>query len=143
MSLGDVSIWSQTRVGLSLHQSWLLSSGGGIVISAATGVVVATASSVIAAAASGASGAVEAGGATRTIKAGVVARCTSVGWSSSKRTANGSWLTLKSIVALFTAGQASTLLLEVSHTDSRQSGCGVVFRFVLMDLVNGNSSVNY
>lgn len=37
---------------------------------------------------------------------------------ASEGTANSSWLTLKPIITLLTAGQAPALLLEVCHADS-------------------------
>ena len=140
------------KLDLSLHEPWLFSGGVGIAIPAGAGIIVATGagsattSAVIATGASSATtGAVIAtsptcaGGSTAD---SVMTRGTSGRRPSSQSTANTSWLTLKSIIALFTAGQTSTLLLEVSHADSGQSRCRVVLRFVVVNLMDGNSGVD-
>lgn len=61
---------------------------------------------------------------------------------ASEGTSNSSWLTLKPIVTLFTAGQAPALLLEVCHADSGQSRCGVVLGFIVVDFVDGDGGVD-
>ena len=140
---------SRIKLDLSLHEPWLFPGGVGVAIPAAAGVIVATgagSSTTCAVIASGASSATTgtviasgAGGSTADI---VMTRGTSGRRTSSQSTANTSRLTLKSIIALFTAGQTSTLLLEVSHADSGQSRCRVMLRFVLVNLMDGNSGVD-
>jgi len=71
----------------------------------------------------------------------VVASRASTG-GASEGTTNSSWLTLKAIVTLFTAGQTSSLFLEVCHADSGQSRCGVVLGFIVVDFVNGDGGVD-
>ena len=61
---------------------------------------------------------------------------------ASKSTANSSWFTLKPIIALLTALQAATLLLEIRHTDSRKCRGSMVLRLVLMDFVNRDRGVD-
>ena len=53
-----------------------------------------------------------------------------------------SGLTLETIVALFAAGQATALLLEVGHAHGREGGGGVVLGLVLVDLVDGDGGVD-
>ena len=71
----------------------------------------------------------------------VVASRASTG-RASEGTTNSSWFTLEAIVTLFTAGQTSSLLLEVCHADSGQSRCGVVLGFIVVDFVNGDGGVD-
>ena len=150
---------------LSLHEPWLFSGGVGVAIPAAAGIIVATGAgsattgAVIATGASSATtGTVIATGASSAATGAVIATsATCAGGStadivmtrgasgrrtSSQSTANTSWLTLKSIIALFTASQTSTLLLEVSHADSGQSRCRVMLRFVCVNLMDGDSGVD-
>jgi len=63
-------------------------------------------------------------------------------WASAERATDSSWLTLETVVALLTTGQATTLLLEICHADSRESGGRMVLGLVLVDLVDGNSGVD-
>jgi len=63
-------------------------------------------------------------------------------WVSAERAADCSRLTLETVVTLFTTGQATTLLLEICHADSRESAGRMVFGLVLVDLVDGNSGVD-
>ena len=130
---------SRIKLDLSLHEPWLFSGGVGVAIPAAAGIIVAAGAGSSTTCAVIATGASSAGGSTADI---VMTRGTSGRRTSSQSTANTSWLTLKSIIALFTAGQTSTLLLEVSHADSGQSRCRVMLRFVLVNLMNGNSGVD-
>ena len=143
---------SRIKMDLSLHEPWLFSGGVGVAIPAGTGIIVATGAggattgAVIAtgtgSATTGvviATGASCAGGSTAD---SVMTRSTSGRRTCSQSTANTSWLTLKSIIALFTAGQTSTLLLEVSHADGGQSRCRVMLRFIVVNLMDGNSGVD-
>ena len=57
-------------------------------------------------------------------------------------TADCARLTLEAIITFLTTSQATTLLLEVGHTDSRKGRCSMVLRLVVMDFMDRNSSVN-
>lgn len=60
----------------------------------------------------------------------------------SESTANCSWLTLKTVVTLLTAGQAPALLLEVGHAHSGKSGRCVVLSLVVVDFVDRDGGVD-
>jgi len=62
--------------------------------------------------------------------------------TSSSTSANVLGHTLELIVALFTAAEDTTLGLELIHSHGGQSSCSVVGRSVVVDLMNGDSSVN-
>ena len=61
---------------------------------------------------------------------------------ATKSTANSSRLALKPIIAFLATCQTAALLLEVSHADGGQCGCGMVLGFVLVDFVNGDRGVD-
>lgn len=75
-------------------------------------------------------------------RAGVVSGDTSASSSAAQGTANRAWLTLEAIIALFAAGEDTTLLLEVGHADSWKSGGGVVLGSVVVNLVDGDGGVD-
>lgn len=62
--------------------------------------------------------------------------------TSSSASANVLGHTLKLIVALFTTAKNTALVLELVHGHGRQSSCSVVGSSVVVDLMNGDSSVN-
>jgi len=67
---------------------------------------------------------------------------TSANTGSTESTTNRAGLTLEAIEALLTTSENTTLLLEVSHADNRESRGGVVLSSVVVNLVDGNSGVD-
>jgi len=65
------------------------------------------------------------------------------GSRSSKPAVNSSWLSLESVIALLAAGEATSLLFEVSHADGWEGGSGVVLGFIDVGLVDGDGGVYY
>ena len=61
---------------------------------------------------------------------------------SSNVSADGAWLTLEPVVALFAAGEDSTLLLEFGHRDGRKGGSQVVFGCLVVNLMDLDDLVN-
>lgn len=57
-------------------------------------------------------------------------------------TANRAWLALEAVIALLAAGEDTTLLLEVGHADSWESGGGVVLGSVVVNLMDGDGGVD-
>lgn len=73
---------------------------------------------------------------------GVGQRGGTVGTSSSKSSANRSWLTSEGISALFTSSKGSTLLLELGHRNGGECGSSVVLSLVVVNLVDWLQTVS-
>jgi len=61
---------------------------------------------------------------------------------STQGVANRAGLTSELVGALLTAAKRATLLLELSHGDSWESGCGVVLSLVVVNFVDGDDGVD-